>query len=88
VIDPDEFFIIAHRSVSEKTGLGQAVIRDRLCRGTVTSRRARDYRPGQPTTVEDDGTHRWVVTRTPMLAPDMKKRIAYVVKGHRYQEES
>ncbi len=87
MINPDEFFFAVHRSVTEKTGLKEAVIRGRLCRGTVTSRRVRDYRPGQSTTVEDDGTHRWTVARTPLLAPDKRKRMAYVVKGHRYRED-
>jgi hypothetical protein len=81
MVDPDRYYIVVRWDATLATRIPERQVRSRICQGTTTVKKLDDYRPGQLTTVEDDGRFQWIVTRSPEIAPDGEKRIAYVVSG-------
>lgn len=87
MINANNYYLVVRHEAVNASGVTESEIRKRLCSGQTETELAKDWHPGQPTTIEDDGRVRWTVTRSRQIAPDGKKRCAYVVAAVRYRNE-
>jgi len=88
MIDPDRWFVIVTWAAKTDAGIPESEIRKRLCSRSTTSTAAPDWRPGQPTVVEDDGRVFWTVTFTKQKSPRGTQHNCFVVAAERYRAES
>lgn len=87
MINPKRWYIVVTKNATLRSGIPMRDTKHRLMHSACTSAPAPDFRPGQRTTIEDDGFVRWTVTRTGDRSPSGNLGIAIVVDAERYKPE-
>lgn len=87
MIDLNDYYLICTRAIVAHSGINQKEIKKRILSSSTVSSPAPDYRPGQKTQIEDDGSVKWTVTFTDDISPRGDKKVAFVVRWMRYRED-
>ena len=87
MIDPNDYYLICTRAITAHSGIRQEDVKKRIFSPLTVTSPAPDYRPGQKTQIEDDGSVKWTVTITDNKSPKGDKKVAFVVRWMRYRED-
>lgn len=84
--DPERWYLVVTKRAVRLSQVAKDNVLKRICgsyRGQTNSLRWHS----QPAVIVDDGRVEWMVTLSEKMAPDGKKRMAFVVDATRYKEE-